>query len=384
MPGFIRVGHEWTSDAWWSAVRYGWAGSVSIPESPRGSTPWAGRATAHGARHGQLPALLRPAPPGQARNRLLDSRPGHARARGGQRRRLGPVRHRRAGYPYHRVAPGTRGHPPDAHPSGADFRGHRPRPGGREHGFRCALRPERGTIRHPRCARAHARGAGPLPDVVPRLRLCRPAVCRAGAGRSDARSGIYGSWPLLLLGLASIVCGSLLAPVLNAVVPRIPLGAFGALAGCPARRRCSKARGWFRSWIPGWRQRAGSSSPAPRRCGRCSSSAPCPKTGKPHPRESAHSSLLSASWRLCSSPRPWYSPGSDSGVPVTERLHWADEDHRRPHEHGSRLPRLPRAGPGPVPGIPPGEKPPDPPCRADPVQPLRRLPGHGVRRGARG
>ena len=53
-----------------------------------------------------------------------------------------------------------------------------------------------------------------------------------GPGGVTLDRAFAGSWPLLLLGLASIVCGSLLAPVLNAVVPRIPLGAFGALAGC--------------------------------------------------------------------------------------------------------------------------------------------------------
>jgi hypothetical protein len=60
------------------------------------------------------------------------------------------------------------------------------------------------------------------------------AVLYAGLGPGGVTldRAFVGSWPLLLLGLASIVCGSLLAPVLNAVVPRVPLWAFGALAGC--------------------------------------------------------------------------------------------------------------------------------------------------------
>jgi hypothetical protein len=53
-----------------------------------------------------------------------------------------------------------------------------------------------------------------------------------GPGGVTLDRAFSGSWPLLLLGLASVVCGSLLAPVLYACVPRIPLWILGAALGC--------------------------------------------------------------------------------------------------------------------------------------------------------
>jgi len=55
-----------------------------------------------------------------------------------------------------------------------------------------------------------------------------------GPGGVTIDRAFAGSWPLLLLGLASIVCGSLLAPVLSTLITRVPLWAFGAAAGCAA------------------------------------------------------------------------------------------------------------------------------------------------------
>jgi hypothetical protein len=55
-----------------------------------------------------------------------------------------------------------------------------------------------------------------------------------GPGGVSLDRSFAGSWQLLLLGLASVVCGSLLAPVLSAVFPRLPLLLGGGAAGLGA------------------------------------------------------------------------------------------------------------------------------------------------------
>jgi hypothetical protein len=62
------------------------------------------------------------------------------------------------------------------------------------------------------------------------------ALLYAGLGPGGVTLGraFAGSWPLLLLGLSSVICGSLLAPVFQALVRRIPLWAHGAMFGCAA------------------------------------------------------------------------------------------------------------------------------------------------------
>lgn len=62
------------------------------------------------------------------------------------------------------------------------------------------------------------------------------ALLYAGLGPEGVSLGraFAGSWPLLVLGLASVVCGSLFAPVLNALVPRIPLWVHGVVLGVAA------------------------------------------------------------------------------------------------------------------------------------------------------
>ena len=59
------------------------------------------------------------------------------------------------------------------------------------------------------------------------------ALLYAGLGPGGVTLGraFAGSWPLLLLGLGSVLCGSLFAPVLNALVPRIPLWVQGVVLG---------------------------------------------------------------------------------------------------------------------------------------------------------
>jgi hypothetical protein len=52
-----------------------------------------------------------------------------------------------------------------------------------------------------------------------------------GPGGVTLERAFAGSWPLLVLGLGSVVCGSVGAPVLRALFPRIPLWAHGGLLG---------------------------------------------------------------------------------------------------------------------------------------------------------
>jgi hypothetical protein len=62
------------------------------------------------------------------------------------------------------------------------------------------------------------------------------ALLYAGLGPEGVslERAFAGSWPLLVLGLASVLCGSLIAPVLNALFPRIPLWIQGGVLGCAA------------------------------------------------------------------------------------------------------------------------------------------------------
>ena len=55
-----------------------------------------------------------------------------------------------------------------------------------------------------------------------------------GPGGVSLDRSFAGSWQLLLLGLVSVACGSLLAPVLSAVFPRLPLWMGGGAAGLGA------------------------------------------------------------------------------------------------------------------------------------------------------
>jgi hypothetical protein len=75
-----------------------------------------------------------------------------------------------------------------------------------------------------------------------------------GPGGVTIDRAFAGSWPLLLLGLSSIVCGSLLGPVLSAVAPRVPPWAFGALAGCAATAALlegARLASFMDSWLAG-------------------------------------------------------------------------------------------------------------------------------------
>jgi hypothetical protein len=60
------------------------------------------------------------------------------------------------------------------------------------------------------------------------------ALLYAGTGPGGVNVGraMAGSWRLLALGLGSVICGSMLAPVTYALIPRIPLWVHGALLGC--------------------------------------------------------------------------------------------------------------------------------------------------------
>lgn len=55
-----------------------------------------------------------------------------------------------------------------------------------------------------------------------------------GPGGVSVDRAFAGSWRLLLLGLATVVCGSLAAPVLSALLPRLPLWVGGAAAALAA------------------------------------------------------------------------------------------------------------------------------------------------------
>jgi hypothetical protein len=55
-----------------------------------------------------------------------------------------------------------------------------------------------------------------------------------GPGGVSLDRSFAGSWQLLLLGLVSVACGSLLAPVLSVVFPRLPLWLGGGAAGLAA------------------------------------------------------------------------------------------------------------------------------------------------------
>ena len=62
------------------------------------------------------------------------------------------------------------------------------------------------------------------------------ALIYAGLGPGGISLGraFAGSWPLLLLGMVSVICGSLLAPVLSVVLPRVSLRVQGAVLGLAA------------------------------------------------------------------------------------------------------------------------------------------------------
>jgi hypothetical protein len=55
-----------------------------------------------------------------------------------------------------------------------------------------------------------------------------------GPGGVSIDRALAGSWRLLVLGLASVVCGSLVAPLLHALLPRVPLWIAGGAAGLAA------------------------------------------------------------------------------------------------------------------------------------------------------
>jgi hypothetical protein len=65
----------------------------------------------------------------------------------------------------------------------------------------------------------------------------------AGLGPGGVTLGraFAGSWQLLLLGLAGVVCGSLIGPVLPALFPRLPLWMGGGAAGLAATAALLKA-----------------------------------------------------------------------------------------------------------------------------------------------
>ena len=55
-----------------------------------------------------------------------------------------------------------------------------------------------------------------------------------GPGGVTLDRAFTGSWPLLVLGAAAVICGSLFSPVLRALVPRIPLWVDGGVLGVAA------------------------------------------------------------------------------------------------------------------------------------------------------
>ncbi len=55
-----------------------------------------------------------------------------------------------------------------------------------------------------------------------------------GPGGVNVGQALAGCWPLLVLGLASVLCGSMLAPVLHVLLPRITLWVHGAALGFAA------------------------------------------------------------------------------------------------------------------------------------------------------
>ena len=55
-----------------------------------------------------------------------------------------------------------------------------------------------------------------------------------GPGGVSLDGALSGSWRLLLLGLAGVICGSFIAPVLCALIPRLPLWVAGGAAGLAA------------------------------------------------------------------------------------------------------------------------------------------------------
>ncbi|MGO9310140.1 MAG: hypothetical protein ACLQDL_14105 [Spirochaetia bacterium] len=254
MPGFIRVDHQWSADSWWSAVRcrlgrFG-AHSRVAPGLYALGRPDAGSAVLVTASYRlSFDLLRRDAQDIECWILVLDTRGlgvGSAAASGmfgtdelvtrvAAARLSRVVSHRTL------ILPGWAAAVIDTGLVAANT------------GFEVRIGPGR-TVDIPAfLSRGAPAGAGDLRDmrVLDALALTPAeagrsltryawfafaALLYAGLGPGGVSIGraLAGSWPLLVLGLASVACGSVLAPVTNALVPRIPLWVHGAVLGSAA------------------------------------------------------------------------------------------------------------------------------------------------------
>ena len=251
MPGFIRVGHQWTADVWWSAVRcrlgrFG-AHSRVAPGLYALGRPDAGSPVLVTASYRLSFDLLRRDARGiDCWILVLDTRGlgvGSAAASGmfGTDELVTRVAAARLSRVVsHRIIilPGRASSVIDGRLVAAST------------GFEVRIGPGR-TSAIPSFLSPHAVAAPRNQPVLDALALTPAeagrsltryawfvfaALLYAGLGPGGVNIGraLAGSWPLLVLGLASVVCGSVLAPVTNALAPRIPLWVHGAVLGSAA------------------------------------------------------------------------------------------------------------------------------------------------------
>ncbi len=247
MPGFIRVEHAWTSDERWSAVRCRLGRFGAHSRIPPGlyalGSPGEDSAVFVTASYRLAFDLLRRDLEGTDCWILaLDTRGldvGSAAAAGRfstdelvtrvlSARLASVVRHRRLILPLRAAA---------AVDSEAVFRGT---------GFRVLPGPERSSEAAAFLAgrATSSRPFGPvdaavlIPAEVGRSLVRFPAFAFAallyaglGPGGVNLQRALAGGWSLLVFGLAAVVCGSALAPLLSAAAPAVPLWVSGLLAG---------------------------------------------------------------------------------------------------------------------------------------------------------
>ena len=262
MPGFVRVGHQWTGDEWWSAVlcrlgRFG-AHSRVVPGLYALGRPDGGSAVLVTSSYRLSFDLLRRDMKGlDCWILVLDTRGlgvGSAAAAGlfstdelviriNASRLARVVSHRTL------VLPPRAASVVDAALVA------------RSTGFMARIGPNRTTDtaqflagNRPDIASEHEALPGFLETLVlapvelGRSLLLFPGFAFAvllyagmGPGGVSIDRAFAGSWQLLLLGLAGVVCGSLLGPVLSALFPRFPLWIGGGAAGLAATAALLKA-----------------------------------------------------------------------------------------------------------------------------------------------
>jgi hypothetical protein len=250
-PGFIRVGHQWTADEWWSAIRcrlgrFGTHSRVPPGLYALGRPDSASPVFVTASYRLSFDILRRDLEGIDGWILVLDTRGlgvGSAAASGRfgtdelvtrviSSRLARAVRHRTLILPARASAVIDTGLV------------------ARSTGFEVRIGPVRtsdlpgflGAREIPQGAGFSAKDALALvPAELGRSLLWYPgfafaALLYAGLGPSGVtvERALAGSWPLLVLGLGSVICGSGGAPVLRALLPLIPLWVSGGVLGCAA------------------------------------------------------------------------------------------------------------------------------------------------------